>query len=169
VVLEQLDGGLGEEDVDAALDGVEGDGVVGGVRGEDGDGVAGLEAVDGGLVGVRVDLVVGGEGVERGVEPVVGLRDVAVEVLADGGELCAVDAHHAELADLAAAAQVEEREADDAHLFVRGRGAAADEAGGVLAGADLRMSVTRQYNCTDQMPKRGTASEAKTGGGGSSE
>lgn len=64
VVLQQLDGGLGDEDVDAALNGVEGDGEVGGVRGEDGDGVAGAQGVDGGLVGFGVLLVVGGEGGE---------------------------------------------------------------------------------------------------------
>lgn len=80
VVLEQLDGGLGDEDVDAALDGVEGDGEVRRVGGEDGDGVAGLELVDGGLVGVGVDRVVVGERVERGVEVVVDLRDVFVQV-----------------------------------------------------------------------------------------
>lgn len=82
VVLQQLDGRLGDEDVDAALDGVQRDGVVRGIRGEDGDGVAGLEQVDGGLVGVGVDLVVGGEGVEGGVEVVVDLGDVFVEMLA---------------------------------------------------------------------------------------
>lgn len=82
VVLQQLDGRLGDEDVDAALDGVQRDGVVRGIRGEDGDGVAGLEQVDGGLVGVGVDLVVGGEGVEGGVEVVVDLGDVSVEMLA---------------------------------------------------------------------------------------
>lgn len=82
VVLELLDGGLGDEDVDAALDGVEGNGEMGRVRGEDGDGVAGLEAVDGGLVGVGVFLVVGGEGVERGVEAVVDLGNVLVKMLA---------------------------------------------------------------------------------------
>lgn len=61
VVLQQLHGGLGDEDVDAALDGVQRNGEVGRVGGEDGDGVAGLEKVNGGLVGVGIDLVVGGE------------------------------------------------------------------------------------------------------------
>lgn len=61
VVLELLDSGLGEQDVDAALNGVEGDGVVSGIGCEDGDGVTGLQGVNGGLVGVGVLLVVGRE------------------------------------------------------------------------------------------------------------
>ena len=59
VVIELLHGGLGQQDVDAALDGIEGDRVVARVRSEDGDGVAGLEAVNGRLVGVWVLLVIG--------------------------------------------------------------------------------------------------------------
>lgn len=55
----------------------------------------------------------------------------------DGGELGAVDAHHAQPVDLAAPPEVKHGQADDAHLLVRRRGAAADEAGCVLAGADL--------------------------------
>ncbi len=89
VVLEQLDGGLGDEDVDAALDGVEGNGEMGRVRGEDCDGVAGLERVNGRLVGVGVLLVVGGEGVERGVEAVVGFGNVLLQMLACGGDMLA--------------------------------------------------------------------------------
>lgn len=85
VVGEMLDGGLGEKDVDAALDGVAGDGVVRGVGGEDGDGVAGAQGVNGGLVGIGVDGIVGGEGGEGGVETVVDTRDVAVEVGAWAG------------------------------------------------------------------------------------
>lgn len=71
VVGEELRRGLGDQDVDLALDGVQGDRVVGRVGREDGDGGAGLEGVDGGLVGFRVGLVVGGEGLERDVETVV--------------------------------------------------------------------------------------------------
>lgn len=85
VVGEEFYGGLGYHDVDSALDGVEGYGVVSCVGGEDGDGVTGGEGVDGGFVGVRVDGVVVGEGVEGGVEVVVGEGDVFVEVLAYSG------------------------------------------------------------------------------------
>jgi hypothetical protein len=67
--------------VDAALDGVQRDRVVRGVRGEYGDGVAGGERVDGGFVGFRIDLVVGRVRGEGGVEVVVDERDVFVEVL----------------------------------------------------------------------------------------
>lgn len=154
VVLQQLDGGLGDEDVNAALDGVEGDGEVRGIRCEDGDGVAGLELVDGGLVGVGVDLVVCRERVEGGVEVVVDLGDVFVEmfaydleldgytqeiqrVLTDCGKLCAIYANHAQLANLASSSQVKEGEANDAHLFVGARHSTADKASGVLAGTDL--------------------------------
>lgn len=61
VVLELLDSGLGEQDVDAALNGVEGDRVVSSIGCEDGDGVTGLQGVNCGLVGVGVLLVVGRE------------------------------------------------------------------------------------------------------------
>ena len=46
--------------MDAALNGIESNGVVARVWGEDGDGIARLELVDRGLVGIRVLLVVGG-------------------------------------------------------------------------------------------------------------
>lgn len=54
VLGEELDGRFGDEDVDAALYGVESYGEVGGVRGEDGDGVAWGEGIDGDFVGVWV-------------------------------------------------------------------------------------------------------------------
>lgn len=79
---EGLDGGLGDQDVDPALDGVQGDGEVSWVWGEDGDCGAFAEGVDGGFVGVRVGGVVGGEGGEGGVEVVVDLGDVFVKVFA---------------------------------------------------------------------------------------
>ena len=46
MVLEQLCGRLGDEDVDLALDGVEGDWVVCCVGSEDGDGIAWRKSVD---------------------------------------------------------------------------------------------------------------------------
>lgn len=58
VLLEDLDSGLGDHDMDAALNGVLCDGEVGRVGGEDCDGIARLESVNGGLVSVGVDLVV---------------------------------------------------------------------------------------------------------------
>lgn len=84
VLAEELHRGLGDHYVDLALNGVQGDRVVSGVGCEDGDGVAGGEGVDGCLVGVCIALVVGGERVEGGVEVVVGLGDVLLEVLAWG-------------------------------------------------------------------------------------
>lgn len=42
----------------------------------------------------------------------------SVTVLTNGRELGAVDANHAQLVDLAAAAQVKERETDNADLLV---------------------------------------------------
>lgn len=82
VMGELLDGGLGEKHMDAALDGVQRNGIVRRVGGEYGDGVAGGETVNGRLVGVWVLLVVGREAVEGGVEPVVDLGDIFVQVLA---------------------------------------------------------------------------------------
>ena len=54
VVGQELGGGLGDEDMVFVFDGVFGDGVVGCVGGEDGDGAALGKGVDGGLVGVWV-------------------------------------------------------------------------------------------------------------------
>lgn len=127
--------------------------------------------VDGGLVGVGVDLVVGGKRVEGRVEVVVDLGDVFVEMLAydaesdgyrlhltqeiqrvltDCRKLCAIDAHHAQLADLASSSQVKEREANDADLFVGARHSTADKASGVLAGANLDedMPISHLYRST---------------------
>jgi hypothetical protein len=70
--------------VDAALNGIAGNGVVSRVWSEDGDGVAGLETVNGGLVGIGIYGVVVGEGVEGGVEVVVDLADVLMKMLAYG-------------------------------------------------------------------------------------
>lgn len=82
VLIELLDGRLGEENVDASLDGVLGNGIMAGIGREDGDGIAGLETVNGGLVGVGILDVVGWERVEGAVEPVVDLCNVFIEVLA---------------------------------------------------------------------------------------
>jgi len=68
--------------VDTALNGVEGDGVVGCVWCEDRDCVAGGEGVDGGFVSFRVFGVVRGIGIEGCVEVVVDARDVFMEVFA---------------------------------------------------------------------------------------
>lgn len=67
--------------MDAAADGVEGYGVVRGVRCEDCDCGAGGEGVDGGFVGFWVALVVGGEGGEVGGKVVVDVCYVGLEVL----------------------------------------------------------------------------------------
>jgi hypothetical protein len=64
--------------VDLPLDGVEGDGVVRGVGGEDRDGIAGTQGIDGSFVGFRISRLVGGVGVEARVEAIVDLGDVLV-------------------------------------------------------------------------------------------
>lgn len=79
---EGLDCRFGYQDVDSSFDSVQGNGVVGCVRGEDRNGVAGGERIDGGLVGFRVFGVVGWVGIEGGVEVVVDKGDVFVEVFA---------------------------------------------------------------------------------------
>lgn len=55
----------------------------------------------------------------------------------DGGELGAVDANHAQVANLSTSPEVEEGKPDDADLLVRDGGTTANEAGGVLAGTNL--------------------------------
>lgn len=61
LVLEGFDGGFGDENVDLAFNGVEGDAVMGCVWGKDRDGVSWRESVNGGFVGFWVALVVWGE------------------------------------------------------------------------------------------------------------
>lgn len=61
MIREELGRRLGNEDVDPALDGIQGYGEVSGVRGEDGNGRAGLEGINGCFVRIRVGLVVGWE------------------------------------------------------------------------------------------------------------
>lgn len=136
VVGEELSRGLRDQHVVAPFDGVEGDGEVGGVGGEDGDGAALREVIDGLFVGIGVGGGVGGIGGETDVEVVVDLGDVFLEVVADGGEFGPRDPDHAQSADFASSAQVEECQAYYADFFVGGGGAATDEASGVLAGAD---------------------------------
>lgn len=63
----------------------------------------------------------------------------------DCGKLCAVDANHAQLADLASSSQVKEGEANNAHLFVGARHSTTDEASGVLAGTDLDENIPISY------------------------
>lgn len=123
--------------MDLALDGVQRDGEVCGVRGEDGDCGAWLEGVDGGFVGVRVSRVVGGVGGEGDVEAVVDFGDVLAEVFAcgwwsilawfgrrfwtgrtDSGVLLSRHTDHAQLADFASTAEVKEGEAYDADFLV---------------------------------------------------
>jgi hypothetical protein len=61
MLAQNLDGRLGQENVDAALNGILGDGVVGRVGSEYGNGIARGKGVNGGLVGVRINLVVSWE------------------------------------------------------------------------------------------------------------
>jgi hypothetical protein len=123
--------------VHAPLDRIQRDRIVRRVRREYRDRISGAQRVNSRLVRVRVCLVVRGERLEGDVEAVVGFRDVLLQVLPDGGEFLAGDADHAEVAYFAAAAEVEEGEAYDADFLVGAGGAAADEAGGIFACADL--------------------------------
>lgn len=82
MVFQALGCGLGDHYVDAALDGIQCDGEVGGIGGEDCDCGALGQGVDGCLVGIWVCLVVCWEGGEGCVEAVVDLADVAVQVVA---------------------------------------------------------------------------------------
>lgn len=61
MVRKELSGGLGDEDVDLALNGVQGDREVSRVGSEDCDGRAGLESINGCFIGIGVLLVVGWE------------------------------------------------------------------------------------------------------------
>lgn len=98
VVGEELGCGFGDHDVDAALDGVEGDRVVGGVWREDGYRVARGQSIDGGFIGFGVALIVGRVGCEGCGEVVVGEGDVLVKVVADCWEFLAGGADHGEVA-----------------------------------------------------------------------
>lgn len=82
VVREGLDGGFGNHDVNTALDSIKGYGEVGGIRGEDGDGIAGGEGIDGRLVRFWINGLIVRERVEGGVQVVVSLGDVLVKMLA---------------------------------------------------------------------------------------
>lgn len=68
--------------MNAALNGVQRNGVVCRVGGEDCDGVARRESVNGRLVGVGILLVVGGEAVKVGGQAIVDLGNVLVKVFA---------------------------------------------------------------------------------------
>lgn len=72
---------LREQDVDLALDCVERDLIMAGVWGENSDGRAGFESINCGLVCIWVDFVVCWEGFKRDVEPVVGIRNVLLQML----------------------------------------------------------------------------------------
>lgn len=136
MVGEGLDEGFGNEDVTAAVDRGEGDGVVGVIGGEDGDEIAGVKVIEGAEVGVRGGLrFIGREGGEAGVEAVAAADD-GFQVGADAGEFGAVGAGHEELADETLLAEVEEGEADDASALVGAGSTAVNVAGGVFAGAD---------------------------------
>jgi hypothetical protein len=68
--------------VDSAGYSIKGNGIVGCIGGEDGDGVAGAQGVDGCFVRLGIASIVRRERLKAGVEPVVDLRDVLMEMLA---------------------------------------------------------------------------------------
>lgn len=67
VMFERLDRGLGDQHVDAALDGIQGNWVMCRIWREDGDGIAGTQSINGGLVGIWVFGVICRERLEGGV------------------------------------------------------------------------------------------------------
>lgn len=136
VLFESLDGRLGDHDVDLSLDGIERDRIVSRVRREDGDGIAGTEGIDGSLVGLGVSLIVIGKAREAGVEAIVGLRDVLLEMLLDRWEFVAGCAYHAQLSNFSSPSQVEERESDNSNFLVAAARSTTDESGGVFARSD---------------------------------
>ena len=64
MLLKELNGWLCEQDMDPALNGIKGDGVVSRIRGKDSDGITRLQLVNCSLIGIRVLLVVRRERVE---------------------------------------------------------------------------------------------------------
>jgi hypothetical protein len=159
VVFEGLGGGLGDEHVDFALNGVEGNGVVSGVWGEDCDGIAGGEGVNGGLVSIWVTSVVRRERLKRRVEPIVGVGDVLLQMLplklsarglypvspgclTNRREFVSRDADHAQFANLATSAQVEHCQANNTDFLVGAGSLAINEAGGILSSPNLIESVS---------------------------
>lgn len=67
----ELDGGLGDHDMDLTLDGIEGDRVMCWVGSEDCNCIAGTESIDCFLVGFWIPLFITGEGVEAGIQTVI--------------------------------------------------------------------------------------------------
>ena len=82
VIAEELGRGLGDQNVDFALNGVQGNGVVGWVGSKDSDCGACGEGVDSGFVGFWVGGVIGGKGGEGDVEVVVDFGDVLLKMRA---------------------------------------------------------------------------------------
>lgn len=82
MVLEEFDGRFRKKNMNPAFDRIERDRVVSWVRCEDGNRITRLELVNCSLIGIWVLLVVGGKGVEGGLETIVNLCNVLVEVLA---------------------------------------------------------------------------------------
>jgi hypothetical protein len=107
-----------------------------GVGREDCDGVAGRQCIDRGFVGVGVHLVVCGVGLEGGVETVVELCDILMQMLAwkssigtqgaerggkrhtNRGVLRPTRPNHGELPNLPSSSQIKHCKAHDAHLLV---------------------------------------------------
>jgi hypothetical protein len=146
VVREGLDGRLGYEDMDLALDSVESDWVVCCVWCEDSDSRAGGEGVYGGLVGIGVSFVVRGVGFEGGVKAVVDLGDIFVKMFAwksnismnsatmklrlaakreewvgsrtNSGEFRPRSPNHRQLPNFPPSSQIEHRQAHNADLFI---------------------------------------------------
>jgi hypothetical protein len=82
MVCEGLDGGFGYQDVDLALDGVQSDGVMCCVGCEDCDCVAGGEGIDCGFVRVGIFRIIRRVGFEGGIESIVDIRDILVQMFA---------------------------------------------------------------------------------------
>jgi hypothetical protein len=104
VVRQEFGGGLCDQDMVAALDGIECDGVVCCVWGKNRDGRVGRKSVDGGFVGVWVRAIVLRVAGEGDVEVVVCEGDLLVQVIADGREFGSRHAGHGEVRHFATSA-----------------------------------------------------------------
>jgi len=82
VVLESFDGWFGDEHVNLALDSIERNGIVSGIRSEDSDGGTRGQGINCGFVGIGVSGIIGGVRFEGGVEIIVDIGDVFREMLA---------------------------------------------------------------------------------------
>ena len=102
----------------AAFYGILGDRIVSRVRGEDSDGRSGWQRIDSSLVCIRVRRLIIRKGAERGVEVIVDLGDILLEMFSDGWKLLARSTDHRKIRDFASPAKIKERQTNNSYLLV---------------------------------------------------